>query len=118
MDPAAISAIASYSQPIGAPHARAGLLVSPWIAAAAGDWERALVPPPQGADPATTAFVRQNRALLLEHRRRYDEAEAELSGTPPTPRRRAARPKPAARHEVVGHHPGPTSMSNGQASPG
>ena len=66
------------AEPIGAPHARAALLISPWIAAAAGDWERALVPPPQGADPATTAFVRQNRALLLEHRRRYDEAEAEL----------------------------------------
>lgn len=66
------------AEPIGAPHARAALLISPWIAAAAGDWERALVPPPEGADPATTAFVRQNRAMLLEHRRRYDEAEAEL----------------------------------------
>ena len=51
-----------------------------------------------------------------------DDAEAELSGTPLTPRRRPARPKPAARHEVVGHHPAPAPaplpVSNGQASPG
>ena len=51
-----------------------------------------------------------------------DEAEAELSGTPPTPRRRPARPKPAARHEVAGTHPAPAPaplpVSNGQASPG
>ena len=51
-----------------------------------------------------------------------DDAEAELSGTPPTPRRRPARPKPAARHEVVGTDPAPAPASlpasNGQASPG
>ncbi|MFZ1430199.1 MAG: hypothetical protein WAS21_25925 [Geminicoccaceae bacterium] len=51
-----------------------------------------------------------------------DEAEAELSGTPPTPRRRSARPKSAARHEVVGNHPAPAPaplpVGNGQASPG
>ena len=51
-----------------------------------------------------------------------DDAEAELSGTPPTPRRRPARPKPAARHEVAGDHPAPAPapfpVSNGQASPG
>ena len=50
-----------------------------------------------------------------------DDAEAELSGTPPTPRRRPARPKPAARHEAAGSHPAPASAplpaSNGQASP-
>ena len=50
-----------------------------------------------------------------------DEAEAELSGTPPTPRRRPARPKPAARHVAVGTDPapapGPLPVSNGQASP-
>ena len=48
-----------------------------------------------------------------------DDAEAELSGTPPAPRRRPARSKPAARHEVAGdHHPAPLPVSNGQASPG
>ena len=51
-----------------------------------------------------------------------DEAEAELSGTPPTPRRRSAQPKPAARPKAAGNHPAPASapmpVSNGQASPG
>jgi hypothetical protein len=51
-----------------------------------------------------------------------DDAEAELSGTPPTPRRRPARPARVARHEVAGSHPAPAPaplpVSNGQASPG
>ena len=51
-----------------------------------------------------------------------DEAEAELSGTPPTPRRRSAQPKPAARHEVAGDYPvlapAPMPVGNGQALPG
>ena len=51
-----------------------------------------------------------------------DDAEAELNGTPPTPRRRPARPKPGARQEVAGDHPAPAPAplpaSNGQASPG
>ncbi|WP_283843609.1 tetratricopeptide repeat protein [Brevundimonas albigilva] len=67
-------------EPIAAPHARAGLMVSPWIAAAAGDWDRALQAPPTAADPLTLAFARLNQAQLLEHRRRYDEAEAALKG--------------------------------------
>ena len=65
-------------QPIGAPHARAGLLVAPWIAAAAGDWSRALQPAPISGDPLTLAFARMNRAALLEKRRDYAEAEVEL----------------------------------------
>jgi hypothetical protein len=51
-----------------------------------------------------------------------DDAEAELSGTLPIPRRRPARPQPAAPHEVAGNHPAPAPasllVSNGQASPG
>src|SRR3989344_2930432 len=50
------------ARPIAAPHSRAGLMVAPWVAAAAGDWTRALAAPPaQGAVP-TLAFARQNRA--------------------------------------------------------
>ena len=64
-------------QPIGQPHARAGLMIAPWIAAAAGDWDRALQAPP-AADPLTSAFARLNRALLLEKHRDFDEAGAEL----------------------------------------
>jgi len=63
--------------PIGEPHARAGLYVQPWIAAAAGDWDRALAAPPTDLDPISTLVARANRARLLELRRRYDEADAE-----------------------------------------
>ena len=66
------------AEPVQAPHARAGLLISPWIAAAAGDWTRALAPVPAQADALTALFARQNRALLLENRGRFDEAEAEF----------------------------------------
>jgi tetratricopeptide (TPR) repeat protein len=72
-------------QPIGTPHARAGLLVSPWIAAAAGDWTRALQPAPTSGDPLTLAFARMNRAALLEKRRNYAEAEVELKAAADTP---------------------------------
>lgn len=66
------------ARPIASPHNRAGLMVAPWIAAAAGDWTRALAPVPTQGDVLTLAFARQNRALLLEKRRNYAEAEAEL----------------------------------------
>ena len=66
------------STPVQAPHARAGLMIAPWIAAEAGDWTRALVQPPAEADGVTAMFARQNRALLLESRGRFDEAEAEF----------------------------------------
>lgn len=76
-DPRAANA-ALAARPIAAPHSRAGLMVAPWIAAAAGDWTRALAAPPSQGDALTLAFARQNRALLLENRRKYPEAEAEL----------------------------------------
>lgn len=76
-DPRAANA-ALAARPIAAPHSRAGLMVAPWIAAAAGDWSRALAAPPAQGDALTLAFARQNRALLLENRRKYAEAEAEL----------------------------------------
>ncbi|EDX81419.1 hypothetical protein BBAL3_2576 [Brevundimonas sp. BAL3] len=73
------------ARPIAAPHSRAGLMVAPWIAAAAGDWTRALAAPPAQGDVLTLAFARQNRALLLEKRRN-------------TPRRRPSlRPCPTCR---------------------
>jgi tetratricopeptide (TPR) repeat protein len=76
-DPRAANA-ALAARPIAAPHSRAGLMVAPWIAAAAGDWTRALAAPPTQGDALTLAFARQNRALLLEKRRDYAEAETEL----------------------------------------
>ncbi|WP_313012651.1 tetratricopeptide repeat protein [Brevundimonas sp.] len=73
------------AQPIGAPHARAGLLVAPWIAAAANDWTRALQPAPTAGDPLTLAFARMNRASLLERRRDYAAAEVELKAAVEAP---------------------------------
>ena len=66
------------TRPILAPHARAAALIGPWIAAAAGDWDTALAEPNPTGDPITVLFGRYHPAQLLEHRRRFDEAEAEL----------------------------------------
>lgn len=73
-------------RPVRQPHARAGALVAPWIAAQARDWERALAAPPTPADPITTLLARYNRALLLENRRRYDDAEVEFQALIADPR--------------------------------
>ena len=64
------------SQPIDPPHATAALLVQPWIAAAARDWEFALMRPPEGPG-VLLQVMRLQRAQLLEGRSRRDEAEAE-----------------------------------------
>lgn len=74
------------ADPVSAPHARAGALVSPWIAAAAGDWETALAEPNPTGDPLVVVFGRYNRAQLLELRRRHDEAEAVLRSLVDNPR--------------------------------
>ncbi|WP_292086764.1 tetratricopeptide repeat protein [Brevundimonas sp.] len=79
------AADAALNQPIGAPHARAGIMITPWIAAAAGDWTRALQPAPTMADPLTLAIARVSRASLLERRRDYAGAEAELKGLADAP---------------------------------
>lgn len=63
--------------PIGSPHDRAGFYVQAWIAAAAGDWDRALAAPPTTWDPVSILVARGNRARLLEIRRQYDQADAE-----------------------------------------
>ena len=66
------------ARPVLMPHARAAALITPWIAAAAGDWETALAEPNPTGDPLAVVFGRYHHAQLLEHRRRFDEAEAEL----------------------------------------
>ncbi len=65
-------------QPIQPPHAIAAIFVTPWIAADAGNWERALDPQPSEAPERLGLFMRFTRAQLLEHRRRYDDAEVEF----------------------------------------
>jgi tetratricopeptide (TPR) repeat protein len=64
--------------PIMMPHAAAGLLTQRWIAAAAGDWDFALIGPPATANDTFSQVLRFQRAQLLERHRRYDEAEAEF----------------------------------------
>ena len=64
------------ASPIRPPHALAALLIQPWIAAAAGDWDLALIEPAAGATDQFSQVMRFQRAQLLEIRRRKDEAEA------------------------------------------
>ena len=75
---AAAANAALKARPILAPHARAAALIGPWVAAAAGDWDTALAEPNPTGDPITVLFGRFHHAQLLEHRRRFDEAEAGL----------------------------------------
>jgi len=73
--------------PIGQPHARAGLYVQPWIAAAAGDWDLALSLPTAtvtATDP-TSLFLRHSHALLLENHRQYAEADAAFAALTASP---------------------------------
>jgi len=65
------------ANPAGAPHKQAGVYFQVWVAAMAGDWERALAEPPGDIDPLSRLLARSNRALLLEHRRQHEAAEAE-----------------------------------------
>ncbi|WP_125256001.1 tetratricopeptide repeat protein [Brevundimonas fluminis] len=65
------------ARPIARPHARAGRLLTPWLAASAGDWERALAPVASLGPDSTTLFLRADRARMLEMRRRHDEAASE-----------------------------------------
>lgn len=65
------------AEPVGRPHARAGQYVTPFIAAAAGDWDAALAPVTGSTTSADTLFRRAHRALLLEIRGQYPEADAE-----------------------------------------
>lgn len=66
-------------RPIDPPHESAALLVQPWIAAAARDWEMAFLVPPEIDNPLVRV-MRLHRAQILESRRRFDEAEIEYSG--------------------------------------
>ncbi len=73
------------AQAIQMPHAAAGLLTQRWIAAAAGDWDFALIGPPPTSNDTFSQVLRFQRAQLLEMHRRYDEAEAEFKALSATP---------------------------------
>lgn len=71
------AAIASVkASPVRPPHAVAALLVQPWIAASAGDWDLALISPAPNATDGLSQLMRFQRAQILERRRRHDEADA------------------------------------------
>ncbi|PZO04434.1 MAG: hypothetical protein DCF28_05805 [Alphaproteobacteria bacterium] len=64
------------ARPIQPPHALGATLVTPWIAAEAGDWDLALADPAPGSSAEVGQLQRYNQAQLLEIRRRHDEADA------------------------------------------
>lgn len=76
-------------QPIAPPHSNAALLIQPWVAAAARDWDFALTPPPRG-DLVVFQVMRLQRAQVLEIRRRHAEAEAEYRALVEAPNSQAA----------------------------
>lgn len=84
------AAAALKAEPIRSPHARAGLLVQPWIAAAAGDWDAALAAPTPAGSDAFSLLLRFQRAQLLEIRGRHDEAEVEYAALAAEPRAQIA----------------------------
>lgn len=66
------------AEPIGFPHRGAAALLGPWVAAAAGDTEGAVVRPQVRGDGAVDYFGQIGQAHLLERARRFDEAETDF----------------------------------------
>lgn len=63
---------------IGFPHRGAAALLGPWVAAAAGDTEGALVRPQLRGDAGVDYFGQIGQAHLFERARRFDEAETDF----------------------------------------
>lgn len=75
------------AEQIGFPHRQATTLLGPWVAAAAGDAEGAIVQPVLQNDRLVQYFGQLGQARLYERARRYDEAETDykaLTGTAAT----------------------------------
>jgi Flp pilus assembly protein TadD len=71
------AAVLLKTTPPGFPHQQAAVLLAPWIAAAAGDHEGAIVQPTLRGDKLVQFFGQQGQARLFERARRYDEAETD-----------------------------------------
>lgn len=65
------------SDGIGFPHRGAAALLGPWVAAAAGDAEGAVVRPQLRGDGGVDYFGQIGQAHLFERARRFDEAETD-----------------------------------------
>lgn len=64
------------ANPIQPPHVLGATLITPWIAAEAGDWDLALADPADASRAEVGQLQRYNQAQLLEIRRRHDQADA------------------------------------------
>lgn len=64
-------------EPFPDPYGPVTSYLTPVVAAAGGDWDTALRPVDVPPDQIATLVLRDQRAQLLESRRRFDEAEAE-----------------------------------------
>ncbi|MDP3801269.1 hypothetical protein [Brevundimonas sp.] len=82
---AAASLAMMTARPLAPPFDLAGRYLTPTIAGAAGDWDRALQAVDVPATDPAGLILRQQRASLLESRRRFDEAEAEYRTLTATP---------------------------------
>jgi len=65
------------ANPLGFPHQQAAALLTPWVAAAAGDNDGAVVQPVLRTDKLVQYFGQQGQARLYERAKRYDEAETD-----------------------------------------
>ena len=65
------------SETIGFPHRPAAVLLAPWLAAAAGDANGAVVRPEMQGDRFVQYFGQLGQARLYERAKRYDEAETD-----------------------------------------
>jgi tetratricopeptide (TPR) repeat protein len=66
------------AEPVGFPHRPAATLITPWVAAAAGDVEGSLVKPQLRGNPVVDYFGQIGQAWLFERAKRYDEAETDF----------------------------------------
>jgi tetratricopeptide (TPR) repeat protein len=69
-------AVLTAGPPFGAPHLAAAILLTPWVAAAAGDWKTALALPDTHGDRLIASLSAFDQAVLLEENGRFDEADA------------------------------------------
>ena len=67
-------------KPMPPPLDTAAKLLTPWAAAAAGDWKTALAAPPPGEDHLVTQIAMLDRALLFENRHEIGEADQAFRG--------------------------------------
>ena len=65
------------AETIGFPHRPAAALLGPWLAAAAGDGDNAVVRPELPGDRFVQYFGQLGQARLFERAKRYDEAETD-----------------------------------------